>query len=334
MGSGGSNIAIANRVALFIALLCFAGVATAQPAKKQGSASWKGLPNVAQVPASLRKALRSYGKLRYSGTRVVEFRAGANRQRHTEIITVDGFRTRVEFPQSSPLSGQIVVENPKERRHYFPALNELRVLPPRREEAFGRIVQMAKRFGFTEQPGGEFAGAATRLVQISDPQGNVVQKLWIEPKSGMVLKRELYERSGTMVGFFEFSQFTLNPTIDPTDFALAPKGVKVVTPAALLARQIKKGGFQDVRLIDPAYHLESSRYQKIAGNDVLAQLYVGNGHRFTLYQLKALVNSGELEKQRRPGLNTFAWQKDGASFALVGDLSEAELKELARRLGA
>lgn len=289
----------------------------------------------AQVPPALRRALAAFGKIKYSGTRLVETRNEANRVRHTEFVITDGRRSRISFPDDSELKGQIIVETPKERRHYLPGRNELQIMPPRREQAFGRIAQLVnRRLTFETATGGAIAGLQTTLVTLSDKNGNVFDKLWIEPKSGMILKREMYDRAGSIEASFEFSQVNLNPTIDRTDFVLEHKGARIITPASLLQRLIERGKYQPVQL--PAggqFNLESARIQQIAGQPVLVQHYSGGGHRVTLYQLKVAVNPQRLGKMERADVQIYSWQSGGATFVIVGDIPDSELRDLARKLG-
>ncbi|HVT13565.1 MAG TPA: hypothetical protein VHE55_14970 [Fimbriimonadaceae bacterium] len=290
----------------------------------------------AQIPPALKLALNAFDRIRYSGTRVIQVKSGTNRQQHTELVLTNGPETRIEFPPESPLHGQIIVENPTERRQYFPARNEIQVGPPQRDQAIQRLATIVARRGVNvdETPGGPVAGMQTEVVSISDKKGNLLQKLWIENKSGMILKRELYDRLGTLQASFEFTQANLNPIIHPTDFKLERKGVRTITPDDILTRIIRKEGFQDVRF--PAgtpYKLELARMQKLASQRVLVQQYAGNGHRISLYQLNTTVDPSRLGKIAPAGVQVYTWSAGGASFVLVGDLPEAELKDLGHRLG-
>lgn len=289
-----------------------------------------------QVPPVLRKALARLGKLKYSGTRTVESRTGPNRERHVEYVVTDGQRSRIWFPASSELQGQIIVETPKERRHYLPGRNELQIMPPRREQVFERIVQLVnRRLSFDTSAGGKVAGVAAQLVTISDKQGNVLEKLWIDPQSGMILKREMYDRAGSVEAWFEFTEINLNPNINRTDFILEHKGATVVTPDVMLRRLAKRGGFQLVRLPQSVpYVLEIVRVQQIGGQPVLVQHYSGGAHRITLYQLKAAVDPQRLGQLESRDLQVTSWQSGGSTFVLVGDVSDSELQDLARRIGA
>ncbi len=324
---------------LALALVCVACVSIAQvPAGPRGfkvggqKRAWGvGL----DLPPALRSALLSLGRTRYSGTRVVTQKQGPNRESHTEFVITDGIRSRVEFPNTSALRGQVIVEDNEHRRHYMPDKNELHILPPRREQAFGRIAQLGKRkFTFTQTPGGMVAGLNTQLVTVSDPKGNVMQRLWIEPNSGLFVKREIYDRTGALQASFEFTQMNLRPRIDASDFNLQPKGVRIITPQIALNGIIKRERFLDVKFPENGgLQLEAAHIMKIGGQAVLVQNYVGSGHRVSLYQLRASVDPAQLGRLARPEVRTYSWQSSGSSFVLVGDVSDAELRELARRLG-
>lgn len=292
----------------------------------------RGLKIGQRLPASLKAALRAVGKTKYSGARIV---VGAKGQRHVERVLVDGYRTRIEFPEASPLHGEIIIETAKERRQFLPSRNEIRVMPPRREEALARIAQLAKRrLSFKETQGGKVAGLDTQRVDVSDPSGQVLQRLWIEPRSGIILKREINDRTGKRTASFEFTQIDLTPQIKASDFALNIKGARLVTPEANLKRIAKRGGFLGPHLPDSSdYQLEVARIQKIAGMDVLVQQYVGKGRRITLYELRADIDPNRLGRLAPANIHTKAWRQGGSSFALVGDVDQAELEALAARLG-
>ena len=118
--------------------------------------------------------------------------------------------------------GLIIVEDKAERRHYFPDKNEIRISGARREDSLDRLMGLFKKRGgqpkFVESPGEAIAGNRTTLVSVSDARGNVIQKLFIEPKSGVVLKRELFDPTGTPMGSFTFTKVDLNPKFDDRIF--------------------------------------------------------------------------------------------------------------------
>ncbi len=288
-----------------------------------------------QLPPALRLALNAAGNIDYAGTRVIESRNGLNRQSHTEFVLTNRMRSRIEFPKDSPNYGQIIVELMDRRLHYLPRQNEIEVLPPQREEAFKRIAERVANGGVlvSETAGGNVAGFPTELVTISNKQGEVLQRLWIEHQSGMILKRELHAKGGVLQGSFDVTEGNLSPKIYETDFNM-PKGAKLIPPEIRLDQIVRRQGFQNVRLpADIPFKLEAARVQRIGEQQVLVQQYAGNGKRIALYQLKSAVDPNRLGNVAPAGVRTYAWQAGGSSFVLVGDLPDAELRELARRLG-
>ncbi len=307
-----------------LAFICMAAMATAaQPVSDAG--------------ALLRHMLEAAPKLRYSGTRTVTLRAGIDRRVHTELIEKDGARTRVEFPKDSPYRGQVIVESEKERRHFFPEHNEIHVQPARRERAFQRLLRLANGKGAGRRiqvaDGGVVAGLHTSVLTLVEPRGNAMQRMWIEPRSGMLVKRELYDRSGAVQGGFEFTQVNLSPRIDGRDFRLDVRGAKIVAPRDDLHEFTKRLNLPEVSLPpDAPFQLDGVRIQKMGGMEVLVQQYTNDDRDFTFFQLRGAIDQGKLRKQAR-SFQSVTWQKDGVSSVLVGDLAATMLEDLARQLG-
>lgn len=290
------------------------------------------------VPDIVRKAVRVANHLRYSGTRIVEFRRGPKVDSHREYITRDGDRLRIEFPGDSPLSGQIIVEANDERRHFFPDRNEIQVLPPRREEAFERLGRMLRdRFGFKFVIGGNdtVAGRSSDVVSVTDPSGNVMQKMYIDSATGLVLKRDFFDPVGTRVGGYEFVDIDYRPRIDGYLFRIVRRGARVVTPAQLLEELAKKEGFRPYSLpATDGVRLEWSAVWPMEGESVLTQSYTTTQGRLTLFQLRKIVSADKLRSVARGRAKFVFWRRDGRTFVLVGNRSTEELSRLAAPIAA
>lgn len=305
---------------------CVCALGSAQPARG------------GNLPASLRIAIANGPALSYSGTRVVEFRVGAELKRHVEFVRRNGQLTRIEFPRESEYAGQVIVEDGNQRRQYLPDSNEILVLPARREEAFDRLRAMmgAIRGGEVKvaaNPGGPVAGFRTEAVAVRDLAGNPLQRLWIDPASGMILKREIFDRVGTRVGFFEFSGVQLNPQFRPEEFEIQRRGAAVVSPEMQLRRMARTSGLP-VKLIPTGqgFRLESARVVRMAGEAVLVQTYVGSSGRLSLFTLKGDVDPAQARRLAQGDFNVHVWKEGGTTFALVGDLTPQQLAALARRM--
>lgn len=333
-----------NSLVLVVSIL--ATVALAQPAPDGG---FDGGPHrrrpgrrgpegdMSKAPWVLRLAIRKADKQRYTGKRTIEFRRGPNTLRHEEFVTRDGRRSRIEFPGASPFTGQIIVEDGKERRHFFPDRNEIRVLPPRREEAMERLSRLIpppggpEFFKLRQEPGETIAGYRTEQVIVTDGFGNVMQRLYIEPKSGVVLKRRLFDRVGTQFGYFAFTQVDLNPpAFNGSTFKIERRGATVVTPEVLLKRLCKANGFKPLRLPDSSgYRLEAVDVMHIAGRTVLAQLYSSGHQKLSFFQVIGAVDEGKLAWAKKD-FKVHSWEKDGHGYVLMANLDESELERLGR----
>jgi len=83
---------------------------------------------------------------------------------------------------------------------------------------------------------------------------------------------------------------------------------------------------------DP-YKLEEARVQKFGDQRALVQVYASSEGRFSLFQVRSIVDPSKLRRAKGE-YKIFSWQKNGASFVIVGDLPEDKLKQIAQRLGA
>lgn len=306
-----------NRVLPITALLALTGFGLAQ-----------------EVPDLLRKALESSPRHRYSGTRVVEFRRGSDITRHEEVVFRRGPMLRIEFPSGSRLSGQVIVENPRERRHYFPDKNEIHVLPPRREEAYERLKRLASqagsRYRLSVRDGEAVAGVQTDQLVVSDMKGNVQQRIYIDPRSGIMLKREVFDPVGAPVGGFEFTKINIRSRMSPELFRFERRGAKIVTPSSILEDIAKKEGFIPVVLpVSTGFRLEWSMAREIEGESVLWQSYTSGDDRLSLFQVKAEVSPERLRRYARGEMNVVYWTAKGSTFILVGSLPVDSLKKIA-----
>jgi len=281
------------------------------------------------VPVMLIRAIRAQPNLRFTGTYTVEFRQGGTMTRHQEIITRDGPRYRIDFPADSPFAGQIIIEDQTVRLHYHPKLNEIMQQPPRHGEAWEKVANLATdpKFRLSTAPGEVIAGNRTDQLIVADQTGNVVQRLFIEPGSGAVLKRQIFDK-GAPVGYFEFNQIDLSPRIDPTLFdTLKNKGATLITPLKQLETISKRRGFT-YRYLAPAsgFQLESSTFKKFADIDGLVQTYLNGKVRLWIYQLKAPVDPARLRQQAGKNMHFFAWQSSGETTVIMGNLPERDLE--------
>lgn len=291
-----------------------------------------------KVPPILEKVFAASKKLSYSGTRKVQMKFGPDTVLYTEYVMKDGMKTRIWFPDEGSFRGQIIVETEKTRRHFFPDRNVIEVMPPRREEHLGRFMKIGKGHDrkpptYKEEAGEEIAGIETRKLEMSGEDNRVFMRMWIDPKSGLMLKRIVYDRQGNPQATMEFTKVELKPKFQRSDFELNIKGAREVSPRDRLAELATRGGFQNISLPpkDPL-QLESVRIQRIENVPALVQVYVSKNGRVSLFQVKATVDPGKLKRFGRGELQVYSWQRGGASFVLLSDLPESELRAISQRV--
>lgn len=291
------------------------------------------------VPPLLARSLMSFRRHRFYGVRVVEFRRGPRISKLTEYITRDGSNTRIEYPTESPLSGQIITETLTERRHYFPDQNEIRVLPPRQEDAFMRLAKMvqsrSRKVKIIATQGDVIAGQRTEQMVVSDEAGNVLQRIYIEPQNAFVMKRSLFDPVGTRIGGYEYTEIDFHPKIDRKVFTINRKGATVVTPRQLVLRIAQQRGFLPTMLPESEGHrLEYASVKQIEGEDTFIQNYLVEDGRLSLFQLQRIVGAEQLGRVAKGRANFVFWVNQGRTFVLVGTRGVSELKEIAQKVAS
>ena len=287
-----------------------------------------------RLPGAVKLMWRSFGQLTYRGQRTVEFSLNGERHRNVEMIVVQNQRARYEFDKGSSWEGHIIVEDGRSRVHFDPAKNEIERGPRHRDEVIARLRGMLSnpRTRVTQTAGGTVAGRETQLVQATDGQGNVLTKLWIDSATGLLLKRELFDRVGTRTAFFEFTRINFRPTIDPSEFEIRRAGAKVVSPVDRLKKVAQKEGV-------PAYHLPPTRGAELINIrpikhrvPAIAQMYQFKGKRLSLFVLKGQVNEQRIGGLAGRDANVHRWTIGGVTLLLMGDPSPKELETLSSQV--
>lgn len=322
----------------FFSSLLFAAVLTpgalAQPFNKGGNA----LP--ASAPALLREALSNANKVRFIGRRVVEFRRGNETIRNVELVTRDGRKQRVEYSEDGPFAGQVVVDDGRVRRHFFPAENIIREMPSRNDQLMGLAaipLPRARResLRFTTLNGERIAGFDTQLIRATDASGNVVMEIFIEPDRRVPLKRTVFGPLGTPVGSYEFTSIQFPGRVDSNLFRMNRRGVRVVTMYDEVSRIAQEADLLAVTLPrNSGATLTHARKMTVQGSEMMLQVYSLRDQRVTLIQSRRIINPDRLRDRRGNSAAPVVWERDGRYFALIGEVAAGELQHLARLLKA
>lgn len=293
-------------------------------------------PNLDDTPPIVQRMFRAQESLRFSGVRIVEFKRDGKRIKTEEIVSKDGPRYRIEYPRGSVFAGQIIVENEKERLHFYPDTNEIKSLPRRKDETLMRLGRFIgqhgrRKYRWDTEPGERIADRATQKVSVRDARGNAIMKLWIDEANGMLLKRELLDPVGSPVAMFEYRRVDFSPTFRPSDFEINRVGARRVTVSDELERLAEKLRIPARRLPD-SNDLKLESVRELMNGEGMEQLYVGQGRRLSLFILKSSIDAGRLAKRTGGRLSSTSWVSGGLTYVLLGNLSPAELERLANRL--
>ena len=334
-GKGEEGRRVALALVLFPLLLLPLPSAAQRPARPFRALRGGQARRANAVPPILLHAIQASDTIRFTGRRTVTVLKDGQPDRHEEIVMRDGPQLRIEFPREGSYAGQVIVEDGNERRHYIPRTNEVRVLPTRREEGLQRLRALARAGGVTTEGGDRIAGYATTVLVVRDAMGNPLQRLAIEPESGMVLSRQVYDATGVQIGGFTFTRVDLSPgPFDPSLFRIERKGVRTSTPRDELQRKARQGGYPAVGLAESTgFRLEGVGLRRLPVGTLLAQNYSGPGGRLSLYALRAAVDPATLRKQGGKRLRSVSWVDGGVTYVLLGPQDDSTLARLKAAVG-
>lgn len=303
-------------------------------AQGPGSSKRGGPGMKEELPAVLKEAQEKSKKLRFSGTRLVTFYRAGKAESHEEYLTKDGPNMRIEFAPGSPFAGQVIVETPEGRKHYFPDRNELRESPTSGRKQFENLRFGGMRGGKpVVSEGGSILGMKVFKVQYLDPMKNPAFEVFIDTKSGLAVKRVIYGPGGNVAGSFEFKSLNMNPKIAKGAFSFNRKGVKIVRPIDDLFAKAKELGVSPYGFSkNDGYKLDGVNFREMRGRKVLILNYSQNESRLTMFLLKPDADLQEIQKSSRRQQGFYAWKEAGASIVLIGDASQDALQNLSKRV--
>lgn len=318
--------------------LCMAFLLAASPLLAQGPGRRQAPPRRGAAMPPEMQLLRRIGDaqrtLKYTGRRVTLVRVGATEVRNVENVWSDQMRERIEFERGSANAGQVIVTNGRTRQHYFPATNEIHVTPSRLENPIRRIVQLVAepggpRFRTAKSAGESIAGRETSVITVTDPSGTTIAKVWYDNSTLLILKRELFNPTGRLVGSYEFTRVAFNPKLDPTDFVLNRPGAKVIDIRELMMRTCREVGVPP-RILAPGsgFQLDSVRKLDLGGKFAVVQGYTGEEGRLSLFILRGTVDDAKVKRLAAGQMASRVIQRGEETILLVGDMSADRLNRL------
>ncbi len=248
----------------------------------------------------------------------------------TEQTAQRGPWLRIDYPVGERNYGQVIIESPRESRHYLPEARQIRVGPPRIELRLEKIVFLANRgeVRFTVAEGETLAGSATKKVTINHVDGRLFQTLWISPSNGFIFKREFGGGRGRPKAVFTYQKVDFDAQLSPSDFEIDDAKAEIVRPEDELQKAFRQG-FAAVRLERIPFRLESAHVMTFGRSKALVQTYAGMEGRLSLFQVLDDLDEKRMQRFTKDWGAVVAWKQGGKSFALLGDMPEARLRQLA-----
>lgn len=292
-----------------------------------------------EPPQILRLAINRHPRVKFAGVRNVQILHQGRMQTFSQRVIRDGNNLRIEYPADSPFFGQIIVERGPVRLHYIPGQQEIVQQPAREDEALNRLLHaMNARVLVRVSSGQSVAGRQTDLV-ILDREPGIQFRLWIDRQQGAILRREVIERGGRRVGFYEYQSIDFNARIPRDAFQIDVSGVRTVTVEQQLQRLAERLQIRPYRIASNQWALAGVNHMQLKqdgprGTDirVLMSTYANNWRRVSLFQYRGSVDVRRLATLLEPHLKSHVWSRDGYTFVLLGELSEQDLQRLSGTL--
>jgi len=188
-------------------------------------------PSIATMTPSMlyQKALTAELDYSYHGRQfITEYRDDGRSVTFVTDVThfaPDSFKIIYESPTHD--AGRTIIEDGSQQWTYFPRsstlLHRRQVLPLTRKQASAKYELLKRNYSLTLDPiPTAVAGRkAFRLLISPRDQGGTVIKLWIDPDTGMVLRKEQYHSDGAFDTIMYFSDISVDNRLRADDFSVS-----------------------------------------------------------------------------------------------------------------
>lgn len=289
-----------------------------------------------QAPSFIQFAINQQSKLVYRGTRTVQLHTRNGFVSRVELVIRSGAKERIEYPSGSPYSGQIIVNDGSLTRHYNPRRMTIDQKPSPNQFGFLRsIITRYRRSPESVQieSGSSIANQPTTLVTLLDLSGVPTQRLWLDNRTGAILKRIGYDTSGNEVAGFTYSQISYGGSFPASTFELNVSGAKIEKPIQNLKRLSRNFGIDAIELPESSgFSLVSCNIAKRAGHRFLVQVYSGTRGPLSLFIVKGPVNGATLRAKAAARSNVSVTKWGELSVVMIGNYPEQELEQFSSEL--
>jgi outer membrane lipoprotein-sorting protein len=324
------------------------------------------LADAAVTPSGLyEKALTSDLTFSYQGRQFITTYNDDGRSMSyvTEVTHVapDDFKIVYEAPARDV--GRTIVEDGSQQWTFFPkskmVIHSTQSLPLTRKQASAKYDLLRRNYYLTLDPKTTVLANRKVFRLVLSPRGNRgnVCRLWIDPDTGMVLRKEQYHADGAIDTIMYFSEISMLKNAAPLEFSASslsiknPKIVEMTTAQEIAIRRSDAAGYFGRNAAVPesvdgfqlqsltVMHEHQGATLHLEYSDGLTSLSLFESQRSskqaTLIAHSRLVYLHRLgfgHSVQRYSYNTLNWDTAHLNLTLVGDVRSQTLASLAESL--
>jgi outer membrane lipoprotein-sorting protein len=271
----------------------------------------------------------------YSGTRQIDVYKGGAKTKSFQQAVLHGRGNKQRISMSG---GQMVVTNGHTTWEYLPARSKVVVrdmADPKRELAdkLASLRRTASNMDLRYEGTTTVAGRSVYVVQILDPRGQLLKRVWADTARGVELAAERYDSHGGIKFSSFFVEVSFSPTFPAEAFSFqTPAGVQVEQAPAprrrmAMADAERAAGFAGIvpSYLPPGHSFDSDGVSVIQrqGRAVLWLTFSNGVDSFSLFE------SGiPADMPRHVPRRVVVWTRGTYLFSLVGRLPDDEVERI------
>lgn len=281
----------------------------------------------------VRRIIEAERRLHMAGRRTTQL---SNGERVEEKVQRLGSKMRIEYLAPKTHQGEIILDHGDIAWHYQPATKRWVTLTSPRARQLNELRERLHtgRFPVKLVGRGKVASRETDVVEFRSNEGDrLAERLNVDRRTGLVLKRERFGADGRLTGSFEYHTVDFEAVLKPEDF-LPPTTLagRVFMRMEALRAAAPFPIFEPDPLTFPeGVVFRQGRIFKKEGADVVALHYRGGKHVLTLLQMVGGSDQPPPGSGRIRGMaNSYFWRQDNRSLGMVSNLPVENLKRIAR----
>lgn len=273
----------------------------------------------------LRSSESAETRVDYSGVKSLRSNFGRRpeqEERKVKVYHRAPDQTRTEFLSGGPV-GSVLIQR-GDRHYWLEPGNRVRRVPPRNPP--GRMDLLLENYRVRKLGFEKIAGRGAVMLAIEPKYpGNPKKHVWIDPRSGLTLKSQVFSSSGELREESAFVEIDCHPTLSDSQFEV-PTGAPPLEPPRPVQLDFAP---RRPRHLPPGYLLVStSTMLDRRGRVVHHMRYTDGLNTLSLFEARATPNpDGPLMRDaRQSGII------GDIRYSIAGDTSPEELRKMAESL--